>query len=200
MPDALGALATVTAMLRLILLFGAAAMAGIAALDWAVRTRRISPFSGIARFVRLRVEPRFTGIERTVLRAGGSPSSTPWWALLVYVVSALLILAAADTLTGILAEVVVATRLGARGVLVLLIRWTFAFLRLALLVRVIASWIPGAAHRRWVGWSFGATEWMLRPLRRLIPTFGVVDLSPLVAYFALGFVQWLVESTLLVGR
>ena len=37
---------------------------------------------------------------------------------------------------------------------------------------------------------------MLRPLRNLIPSFGVIDVTPIVAYFALQLVQYLVESIL----
>jgi uncharacterized protein YggT (Ycf19 family) len=35
---------------------------------------------------------------------------------------------------------------------------------------------------------------MLRPLRRLVPTLGVMDITPIVAYFALWLVQSLVEG------
>jgi YggT family protein len=93
----------------------------------------------------------------------------------------------------------VATSLGGAGLLMLVVRWTFAFLRFALLVRIIASWLPGLAMRPWISWSFGATEWMLRPLRRVIPSLGVIDITPIVAYFALRVAQWLVETVLLAG-
>ena len=40
---------------------------------------------------------------------------------------------------------------------------------------------------------YAATEWMLAPLRRVIPAFGPLDLTPLVAWFGLGLLaQWLV--------
>jgi YggT family protein len=164
-----------------------------------VRTRRINPFNGVARFMRARVEPRLAGIERQVTRVGGHPSSTPWWALVVYVVCAALLLGAVDMIVSLVLEVEAASSLGAFGVLVLAVRWTFGILRLALLVRVVASWVPSLRSRRWIAWSYGATEWMLRPLRRVIPTFGVMDVTPLVAYFALQLAQRLVETILLAG-
>jgi uncharacterized protein YggT (Ycf19 family) len=40
---------------------------------------------------------------------------------------------------------------------------------------------------------------MLRPLRGLLPSFGVIDLSPIVAYFALQLGEWLLTSLLLPG-
>jgi uncharacterized protein YggT (Ycf19 family) len=50
-----------------------------------------------------------------------------------------------------------------------------------------------------VRWSYGATEWMLRPLRGLIPSLGVIDITPIVAYFALQLLQYLVETILLAA-
>ena len=196
MNQVLVVLALVSDALRPLLLAGGIALAGVAAVDWAVRTRRINPFSGVARFMRARVDPRLTGVERQVARVGGHPASTPWWALVVYVVVAALLLAALDMIASLIREAIVASSMGSAGLLFLVVRWIFAFLRLALLVRIIASWFPRFAMSRWVAWSVGATEWMLRPLRRIVPTLGVMDITPIVAYFALQIVQWLVETVL----
>ena len=187
---ALDALAVLSQLLRNVLLAGAAALAVVALLDWGVRTRRVSPFGGVARFMRARVDPRLAGLERQVVRAGGHPASTPWWALVAYVVLGALLLAAVDFVASLVREASFASSLGAAGVLLLVVGWTFGFLRFALLVRVIASWFPRLAAQWWVSWSYGATEWMLRPLRRVIPSVGVMDITPLVAYFAL----WLAEG------
>jgi YggT family protein len=199
MNAAIAVLTLVSGTLRTLLLAGGLVFAGVAAVDWAVRTRRINPFNGVARFMRARVDPRIAGVERQVARVGGHPSATPWWALVVYVVVAALVLAALDLIVSLLGEVVAASSLGSAGLVLLLVRWTFAFLRLALLVRIIASWLPGLAARRWISWSFGATEWMLRPLRRVVPTIGVIDITPIVAYFALQIAQWLVETVFFAG-
>ncbi|HET9010882.1 MAG TPA: YggT family protein [Gemmatimonadaceae bacterium] len=196
MNEVLVALALVTDTMRTLLLVGGIVFAGVAAMDWAVRTRRINPFNGVARFMRARVEPRFAGVERQVARAGGHPASTPWWALVAYVVCALLLLALLDLLSTMLGEAAAAVSLGGAGLLMLAVRWTFSFLLLALLVRVLASWLPRLASTGWMSWSFGATEWMLRPLRRVIPTIGVMDITPIVAYFALQILQRVVETVL----
>jgi YggT family protein len=190
---ALDTLAALTAALRVALLIGGGVLVAIAAVDWGVRTRRINPFSGVARFMRARVEPRLAGVERQVMRAGGHQSTTPWWALVAYVVCGVLLLAGMDLLTSLVRDAIVATSMGGAGLLLLLVRWTFGFLQFALLVRVIASWLPSLARRPWVSWSVGATEWMLRPLRRVLPSMGVIDITPIVAYFAL----WLAEKVVM---
>ena len=199
MTQVLVALATLTAVLRSAFLALGVGFAVLAAVDWSARTRRLNPFGGIARFLRGSVDPRLSGIERQVVRAGGQPSTTPWWALIAFIVLALLFLAALDMLAGIVREIAYATNSGGTGYLYLMIRWAFAILRLALLVRVLSSWFPRAANSRWLRWSFGATEWMLRPLRRVIPSFGMVDITPIVAYFLLQIAEGLVSRVLLAG-
>jgi YggT family protein len=199
MNQALVALAALTAVLRSVLFGLGLVFAAVAIADWAARTRRINPFGGAARFLRGNIDPQLAGIERQVLRAGGHPSATPWWALVAYAVVAALLLAALDMIEGLVREMVFATAMGGRGFLVLVVRWTFAFLRCALLVRVVASWFPRAAGSPWLRWSFGATEWMLRPLRRVIPSFGMVDITPIVAYFALQLIEGLVSRVLFSG-
>ena len=192
MISALAALATFTALLRTVLLIGGVALAAVATADWAARTRRLNPFSAPSRFLRTHVDPRLTGIERQVVRAGGHPSAAPMWAVVAYAVLALLLLAAVDMIDGLLRELLFATETGAKGFLILAIRWTFEFLRLALLIRVFGSWFPRLAYSRWLRWSFGATEWMLRPLRRVVPTIGVIDITPILVFFLLQFAEGLV--------
>ena len=199
MTVALTAIATLTTFLRTIFLVGGVVLAAVAVADWAVRSRRLNPFGSVARFLRARVDPSLAGVERRVLRAGGRPTATPLWALMAYVVAAMLVLAALEMVASLLRQAVFATALGGGGLLLLVVRWTFGFLSFALLVRVISSWIPSLGASRWVRWSYGATEWMLRPLRGLMPSVGVIDITPIAAYIALKILQWAVETMLLAA-
>lgn len=154
--------------------------------DWLVRTRRISPFGAVARFFRRVVDPLIVPVERRVVRSGGLPASAPWWALVVVVLGGLVLLALLEFVRGQLAFAAAAGGAGARGVLAVLITWTFGILQLALIVRVISSWVRLSEFSRWVRWTIPLTEWMLRPLRKLIPPLaGTIDLSPLVAWLLL---------------
>jgi YggT family protein len=194
MNETLAALAVVTQFLRSAFLVGGIVLGAVATADWAARTRRLNPFGGVARFMRAQVDPRLGGVERQVMRAGGRASATPWWALVAYILIALFTLSALGMIAALVQELGMASMLGAAGILVLAVRWTFGLLRLALLVRVLSSWFPALAASRWIRWSYAATEWMLRPLRRLIPSIGVIDVTPIVAYFALQILQSPVES------
>lgn len=191
MADMMGPIATLLVALR-VLLLGLGALAALAAtLAWAVRTRRLAPFSYGARFTRRWIDPVLMPVERVVVRAGGHPASAPWWGLVFVAVAGALLLTGVQALAGLILEVNWA--LGRPwGLPVLLLSWTFALLRLALIVRVISSWLPIARYSRWIKWTYPLTEWILRPLRSVIPPFGMIDITPVVAYFAL----WIVQSLL----
>jgi YggT family protein len=36
------------------------------------------------------------------------------------------------------------------------------------------------------------TDWLIEPLRRVVPPIGMFDVTPLVAYFILYLVRWLI--------
>lgn len=177
-----------------VVVFALAVLAAVIALvDWLVRTRRISPFSGIARFFRRSVDPMMVPVERTVIRAGGQPQAAPWWTLVVVVVGGLVLIYLLEFIGGLLRQL--AAGVSAPRLLPLLfISWAFKLVEFALLVRVIVSWLPISRYSRWVRWSFTLTEWFLAPLRRIIPPLGMIDITPFVAYLALA---WVLEPLLL---
>jgi YggT family protein len=60
-------------------------------------------------------------------------------------------------------------------------------------VRVVSSWFRVSEYSKWIRWSVVLTEPILRPLRRVIPSVGMIDITPIVAYFLI----WLVSSFVL---
>lgn len=188
MDQVLSTYAIAVAVIRSALFWIAIVVAVVALLDWAVRTRRINPFGPVARFCRRFVDPLMVPIERRIVRAGGQPASAPWWALVFVVVGGLVFLWLLEFLGGMLASVMFGMQSPA-GMLRLLLAGVFALLRIALMVRVIASWFSMSPYSRWIHWSYVLTEWMLAPLRRVLPTFGPIDVSPLVAFFLISLIQ-----------
>jgi YggT family protein len=170
----------------------AAVLAVVALLDWLVRTRRLNPFNPVARFFRRVVDPVIAPVERRVVRAGGMPHAAPWWTLVAVVLGGIVLLAALRFIHGQVAMATAMAYAGPRGVLILLVRWTFAILQIAIFVRVISSWIRVSPYAWWVRWSFALSEPILRPLRSVIPPLGMIDVTPIVAYFALSLLQPLV--------
>jgi YggT family protein len=173
-----------TALLMVALVFGA-----VCVLDWAVRTRKISPFNALARFCRSTVDPFLAPIERKVVRAGGTPASAPLWALTAVVVGGILLLTFLDFIRLEIVGAVVAWGEGSVGIFHLLLSWTFTILKAALLVRVVSSWLPVSPYSRWVSWSYKLSEPILAPLRRVVPNFGMLDVTPIIAFVLLGLLQ-----------
>lgn len=181
-------------MLRIVI-FAVAVVAGVLAIvDWAVRTRRLNPFGVVARFMRRTVDPLLLPVERRVVRAGGRPSTAAFWSVAVIVIAGLLTIMALEFLTQQVALAASAVSFGAASVVHLVIHWVFALLQFAVLFRVISSWIRVSPFSRWVRWSYVLTEWFLQPLRRLMPTVGMLDITPIVAYFGLMLLERVVLS------
>lgn len=187
-------LSSVIAVLRPAI-FGIAAVTAVGATaSWAVRTRRVGPFSALARITRRNIDPLFLPTERRVVRMGGQPANAPWWTVGVVAVGGLIVLALLEFLNQQLMLLVASSYGGASGILLLIVNWGFMLLKVAIMARVISAWVGGSRHSRWWGWSFKLTDWFLEPLRRVLPSLGPFDLSPLVAYFGLSLLQMLVTG------
>ncbi len=189
MESVLGALDALLGIVRFTLLVLAALFALLCLLDWAVRTRRVNLFGATARFTRSKVDPLIAPIERRVVAAGGNPASAPLWALAAVVIGGILIINVLDFIRGELFGLAYATQSGPGGILRLIVAWAFDFLQIALLVRVVSSWLPISPYSSWVRWSYVVSEPILRPLRQVIPAFGMIDITPIIAYFLIGFIK-----------
>jgi YggT family protein len=189
MPSLLHAFDASLAVLRMVFLGAAAVVATVCSLDWMVRTRRLSPFGPVARFMRKTIDPLLKPVEHRVVRAGGLPSNAPWWALGAIVLAGIVLLSLLGFARTELAFVYDSVTGGPAAIARMLIGWIFALLQLALIVRVVLSWVhfrPGAWYSRW---SYALTEPMLKPLRRIIPTIGMMDITPIVAWVLLSLLQ-----------
>ena len=178
-------------VLRIALFVAVVILAVVCLIDWLVRTRRINPFNPVARAMRTSVDPLMAPVERRIVRAGGLPTSAPWWTLVFAVIASIILIALLGFIRGMIVSVADSSGGGAMGFAGLLIGWTFGLLRFALIVRVISSWFRASPYSPWIRWSYQLTEWLIAPLRQIIPTIGVIDITPIVAYFLLGLLQGL---------
>ncbi len=168
-------------------------LAAVCAVDWLVRTRRISPFSAIARFMRTSVDPLFRPVEQRIVRMGGLPTTAPWWALVFVVLAGVVVISLLEFMRDQLAYVAAAAAEGPRGVYHVLVAWSFLALRAAIVVRVLSSWIRIRPSSWFLRWSYRLTEPFLAPLRSIVPSVGMVDLTPMIAWFALGLIEGLLH-------
>lgn len=161
----------------------------VALTTWLVRTKRLSPFGVWPRFVRRISEPVLLPLERRIIRAGASPQDAPFWLLGIAVIGGLLLISLVGWLIGFVYQLAALSQAGPRIWLIIAVQWTFRILMVALLIRVFASWFGVSPYTKWMRPIVALTDWILDPLRRVLPPFGPLDLSPLVAYLLLSIAE-----------
>lgn len=68
----------------------------------------------------------------------------------------------------------------------------FQIYEILLLIRIVISWVPHNAYQPLVRELYHVTDPYLNLFRQLPLNFGGMDLSPIVAFFVLGFIRQLV--------
>lgn len=69
-------------------------------------------------------------------------------------------------------------------------------LNVAILLRVLISWLPIDRNSRLVTFLYDITEPILGPIRRVMPSFGAIDLSPLIALILIELAERVLLSLL----
>ncbi len=170
--------------------FGAFAASVLVALaSWLVRTRRISPFGALGRTFRTASDP----IETRLVRAGGNPVHAGWWLVVAVAAAGVLFLTLWNWLVETAFSVAAAYSAGPRAAIALAIDLVYSIIVVALWVRVLASWFGYFRYSRWLRPAYALTDWLVEPIRRVLPPAAGFDWSPLAAWLAL----WLLKRVLL---
>lgn len=82
--------------------------------------------------------------------------------------------------------------------------WVLEIYKWIILARVLLSWLPMAGirldgHHLIVRWLYLLTEPVLRPLRPFT-RMGTMDLSPIIAFFIIGFLQNIIDGQSIIPR
>ena len=165
----------------------------VATASWLVRTRRVSPFGALGRALRAASDPLVRPVETSLVRRGGNPVHAGWWLVIVVTIAGLVLLWLMDWTVRAFYAISAAFTSGPRALLVFLILAAFDILSIALLLRVLASWFGFFRYARWMRPAYVLTDWLVEPIRRLLPPTGAIDWSPLAAWLAL----WIVKQLLL---
>jgi YggT family protein len=172
-----------------LLRYGVFLAAGLAILGafaaMAVQSRILNPFGAPARAIRSLTDPLLRPIEHRILRSGGNPQSAPWWLVGIAVAGGIVLVSGVQWLAAELLTLSAAAGAGPGFALRIAVDWAFNLVILALVVRIIGSWIGASRYTRWMRPFVFLTEWLLAPLRRFIPPLGMFDITPLVAWFIL---------------
>jgi YggT family protein len=181
----------VAARYVVVVAFGVSVVAAFA--SWIVRTRRVSPFGALGRALRAGSETLIRPVETRLVRAGGNPVHAGWWLVVGVAVAGVLLLSLVNWLIGALYGAGAAFGGGPRAVLAFLIVTLYNVLLIALVVRVVASWFGAFRYTKWLRPAYVLTDWVVEPIRRLLPPTGGLDWSPLAAWVVL----WVLKQVLL---
>lgn len=81
-----------------------------------------------------------------------------------------------------------------------IINIVFTVYMLMLFVRILGSWLPELQGTTFMQFIAHYTDPYLAVFRRVIPPLGMIDISPIVAFFALAIIEnlvkWLVVTLL----
>lgn len=190
MPSALDA------ALRIVVASLFLASAVVALTHWAVRQGHMGAFGFWPRLVRRVSDPIVQPLERRLVRGGRNPQDAPIWLAGIVLVGGLVLLWVVRGIAGSVVSMQTAAGGGPRALLFMGVRLGAGLLKIALIVRVIGSWFGRGEYSRWLRPAYWITDWMIRPLRRLVPQVGMFDLTPLVAYIAVMLAEGLLLSLL----
>ena len=164
--------------------FGAFAVCTLVALgSWALRTRRIDPFSKYGHAIRRLTDPLLGPVERWLLKRGRNPQPAEWWLLGASIVGGILLVTVTEWVLVQAARWESAGASGPRGVLRLVVYYAGRLISIALIARVIGSWFGVGRFNRWMRPAYSLTDWIVGPLGKIVPRYGMIDITPLVAFF-----------------
>jgi YggT family protein len=164
----------------------------VAITHWAVRSRRIGPFGAWPRLVRRVSDPVLLPLERRVIRFGGSPQDAPLWMVGIVILGGLLLLSLTHWLLGMTGTFVALAGAEPRVWIRFLVGSAFSLVMIAIFIRVVASWFGISRYRPWMRPLVFLTDWIIEPIRRIMPPMGMIDFSPMVAWLVLWVARGLV--------
>ncbi len=134
------------------------------------------------RLIRRISEPVILPLEQRVIRAGGNPKDAPFWLFGLVVVGGLVLLWLLSWVGRPLARYARMIEAGPGGWILALVEIAYTVLTVAIFIRVIVSWFGVGRFNRWMRPVMVLTDWIVEPIRRVLPPFGRFDLSPLAAW------------------
>lgn len=170
-------------LLRYLVFFAFLASAVIALASTLVRNRQVNPFSPLGRTLRSISEPFVRPMERWIVKRGGNPQNAGWWIIGIALVGGIIIISGSRWLVEQFVFASAMASGGPRGIIRMVVLFAGRLVLLAILIRVIASFFGQFRYSKWMRPVYLLTDWIIEPLRRIIPPIGMFDFTPLIAWF-----------------
>lgn len=160
----------------------------------------LNPFSWSSLTIRRLTDPFIAPVRRALMRYGVDPKYAPLVMILLTILlgwfALTLVHGMANTIAGLIfgltsGRVVALLGYVIYGLVSIYIMFVF--------VRIILSYTTLGYGNRVMRFLMNVTEPLMAPLRRIVPTVGMFDISPLVAFIILWILQMAIAGTLLQG-
>jgi YggT family protein len=158
----------------------------------------LNPFGAIARTTRRFTDSFVMPVRGSLRGFGVDPKYAPVVIILLTILLGYFLLQLVGTVGETIAGVILSVRAG--SVIYALGYVLFGLLSiytLLLFIRIIFSWAMVGYRNRLMRFLIDVTEPLLGPLRRVIPPFGRMDISPIFAFLIVWLLQQAVAGTLL---
>ena len=165
--------------------------------SWLVRTKQVSSFTPLGRFLRSTSDPVIKPVETRLVRAGGNPVHAGIWLVVAVAVVGLVLLAVLQWVADTIQEIRLTSLYGPRHLIGMGIEGVYDILWLALMVRIIGTWVGAFRYSRWVRPAYFLTDWLVEPIRKRLPPMGMFDWSVLVAWAVLWVARLILQSIIL---
>lgn len=160
----------------------------------------LNPFGWASRTIRRLTDPFVFPSRRFLMGFGVEPKFSPLLVVLITILMGWFFLwvteEVASTLIGLLLSIKAANPISALGCIIYGALSVYVVL---LFMRIVFSWGMIGHSNRLNRFLVNVTEPLLGPLRRIIPPFGMMDISPLFAFLIIWLFQAAIRGTLLRG-
>ena len=160
----------------------------------------LNPFSWSSLTIRRLTDPFIAPVRRALMRYGVDPKYAPLVLILLTILLGWFALTLMHGLANTIAGLIFGLTSGRVVALLGYVIYGLVSIYIMLVfVRIILSYTTLGYRNRVMRFLMNVTEPLLGPLRRIVPTVGMFDISPLVAFIILWILQVAIAGTLLQG-
>jgi len=173
---------------------------GLMVIRLIANSMNLNPFTWISLTIRRLTDPFIMPMRRGLMGFGIDPKYAPLVVILITILLGFFVLQFTETLSYTAAGILVSLTNGSLiHVLGFIIYGAVAIYALLIFIRIVFSWGMVSYSNRVMRFLVDATEPLLGPLRRIIPPWGMMDISPIFAFLILWLLQGAIQGTLLRG-
>ncbi len=167
-------------------------------LRFIVSAADLNPFSWLALTVRRLTDPMLMPVRRALAGFGVDPKVAPLITVLLAILVGWFAIQLTDSILGTIAGVLMSAQQRRFIALVGYILYgALDIYSILIFMRIIFSWGMVSYRNRVMRFLVNVTDPLLVPLRRMIPPFGMLDLSPIVAFILIWLFKAAIAGTLL---